>query len=62
SNAESVRQLANSFRVSSLGSGYPRFSLALEPWAEISQRLRRYLSFGVICLGVICFGANCITT
>jgi hypothetical protein len=41
-NPERVRQLANPFRVCCLsGARKPRVLATLEPWAEISQRLRR---------------------
>jgi hypothetical protein len=40
-NAESVRKLANSFRVENASRYLPRVVAALQPWAEISERLRR---------------------
>jgi len=44
-NPERVRLATNPFRVSIfIFIVYPGLSLALQPWAEISQRLRRYFS------------------
>ena len=41
-NPERVSRLANPYRVSNLFFCNPGFSF-LEPWAEISERLRRYV-------------------
>jgi|GEM_PF-3496399 len=40
-NPEGVRQLPNPFRVQSYFLPRPRVVAALQPWAEIGQRLRR---------------------
>ena len=40
-NAESVRHEANPFRVYKCLTRLPRVVAALQPWAEISERLRR---------------------
>jgi hypothetical protein len=40
-NPERVRRLANPYRVSIYLAYKPKVLAALEPWAEVSQRLRR---------------------
>ena len=41
SNPERVRQPANPYRVNFYFNGGPKVVAALQPWAEISERLRR---------------------
>jgi hypothetical protein len=47
-NPERVRLVRNPFRVgTTLVNVIPGFSLALESWAEVSERLRRYDGLGL---------------